>query len=326
MVRDRWSFRPAEGHGFGFLSWQHPWPSEGGTCTPEPFGGGSNYTSSVDETIAASLVQGGIDYNCGALYRTNLYSSLLRGAVSKQDVDKAVSRVYRTHFRLGFYDDASSQPLNFLPPETVDSAEHRAVALRAARESMVLLRNDGGLLPLTSSSKLAFLGPLANATIEMLSNYHGDNTLVESHSPLLAAQARGLRVSYAKGCNICDVSPPGFPNMCTGRQIEPSAAHPHHSPSFTSPQPTALHETPSCMPRHRPCPNGNASDTSGIDAAVAAAKAADVAVLRPRMHKRPLSCRRLMPSCFTICFTICQAPSTLPCSSSIPYPLLRWSL
>ena len=99
--------------------------------------------------------------------------------------------------------------------------------------------------PLTSSAhpphQVAFLGPLANATTQLLSNYHGSNTLVESHSPLLAARARGVRVRHARGCNVCDVVPEGFPNM--------------------------------------PCPDGHASDTSGFKEALDAAAAAQVAVV-----------------------------------------------
>merc|ERR1719313_2118746 len=89
----------------------HPWPSEGGTCKAEPFTGASNYTHTIGDTVHAALVQGGIDYNCGALYRTNLYSQLQAGAVSKKDVDLAAGRVYRTMFRLGMLDTTSEQPL-----------------------------------------------------------------------------------------------------------------------------------------------------------------------------------------------------------------------
>ena len=89
----------------------------------------------------------------------------------------------------------------------------------------VLLKNEGssedrgpdarrGLLPLKKSAKLAFIGPHANSTQALLSNYHGSNSLVDSHSPLQAARAAGLSVTHAMGCNICDFpfgTSPGFP-------------------------------------------------------------------------------------------------------------------
>ena len=150
-----------------------------------------------------------------------------------------------TQIKLGMLDPPDSQLyINSLGPKDVDTAASRALSLRAASEAIVLLRNENEMLPLKSTLKLAFIGPHANSTQSLLSNYHGSNTLVNSHSPLLAAQAAGLDVSYSRGCNICDFpygKNPGFPNII--------------------------------------CPPGKAVDKSGFPAAVAAAKAADVAVV-----------------------------------------------
>ena len=89
-------------------------------------------------------------------------------------------------------------------PEVVDSNASRAIALQAARESLVLLKNDGNILPLTSTMRVAFIGPHANSTEALLSNYHGENHLVRTNSPLAAAESRGINVTYHYGCNICD--------------------------------------------------------------------------------------------------------------------------
>jgi beta-glucosidase-like glycosyl hydrolase len=74
-----------------------------------------------------------------------------------------------------------------LGPDDVDTNASRVLARTAAERSMVLLRNDGPtpVLPVSATAKLAFIGPHANATEAMLSNYHGDNSLVYSHSPLM---------------------------------------------------------------------------------------------------------------------------------------------
>ena len=163
------------------------------------------------------------------------------GSVPISLVDTAVSRLYTTHFMLGLADDPATIPYAQLPPSTVDSFEHRALSLEAARASIVLLKNAAGTLPLSANARVALIGPHANATEAFLSSYHGDNTLVYSHSPLMVAQRRGLHVTYSLGCNICDIRPPGYPN--------------------------------------EPCPPGRANDTSHIAAAAAAAAAADVAVV-----------------------------------------------
>jgi beta-D-xylosidase 4 len=101
-----------------------------------------------------------------------------------------------------------------LGPEAVDRPDAREQALKAAEEGSVLLKNDG-ILPLNLNEeeeessgshkpvqKLAFIGPQANFTQDMLSapQYHGQNTLVNSHSPLLVAQRRGWDVTYTRGC------------------------------------------------------------------------------------------------------------------------------
>ena len=60
-------------------------------------------------------------------------------------------------------------------PEQVDTTEHRLLSLSVAEQAMTLLKNDGGLLPLKKTAKVAFLGPQANFTQQMLSNYEGSS-------------------------------------------------------------------------------------------------------------------------------------------------------
>ena len=81
----------------------------------------------------------------------------------------------------------------------MDSPRHRALALEAAEQAITLLRNEGDLLPLAKEQKLAFIGYHANSTQDLLSSYNGANTLVNSHSALLAAQNLGLDVTFARG-------------------------------------------------------------------------------------------------------------------------------
>ena len=99
-----------------------------------------------------------------------------------------------------------------------------ASLIAAHVRGQVLLKNEGSLLPLKKGAKLAFIGPHANSTQALLSNYHGSNSLVDSHSPLQAARAAGLSVTHAMGCNICDFpygTSPGFPNMpCPGKILD----------------------------------------------------------------------------------------------------------
>jgi beta-D-xylosidase 4 len=206
-------------------------------CNPSYFPG-HNYTNTVGETALAAL-NAGTDVNCGPFFKSWLSALVNNGTVSSSLVDVAVTRVYRTAAMLGLLEPSAGQIYPFLPPSTVDSTQHRNLALLAARESIVLIENKNNFLPLKAALRFAFIGPHANSTQSFLSNYHGTNLLVNTHSPIAVAAARGLSFTYSLGCNICDNVPGGFPNM--------------------------------------PCTDSG--DTSGYAAAVDAASAAEVAVL-----------------------------------------------
>ncbi|WP_086810553.1 glycoside hydrolase family 3 C-terminal domain-containing protein, partial [Streptomyces reticuliscabiei] len=95
-----------------------------------------------------------------------LCEALERGLIDEADIDRAVRRQLRLRFRLGEF-DAGLDPYAGIGPEVIDSPEHRALALRAATESVVLLKNDG-LLPLRAdrAPRVAVIGPLADAVYE----------------------------------------------------------------------------------------------------------------------------------------------------------------
>jgi hypothetical protein len=199
---------------------QPPFPPV--TCIPDPFNS-HNYTFTVGETALAAL-NAGVDVNLGPFYHMWLEALVNNCTVSLSTLEMSVTRIYTSAIKLGLLDPKQGQMYPNLPPSTVDSKEHRALALRAAQESIVLLSNSFLLLPLKlqSTSRIAFIGPHANSTQAFLSNYHGENRLVNSHSPLQVALSRGYNVSYALGCNICDEIPPGFPNMPCTKAIDTS--------------------------------------------------------------------------------------------------------
>eukprot|EP00048_Salpingoeca_helianthica_P016232 m.231184 g.231184 ORF g.231184 m.231184 type:complete len:915 (-) comp18276_c0_seq1:117-2861(-) len=140
-------------------------------------------------------IAGGCDVNCGSFYSQHIADAVTAGVLDESLVDQAAVRLFTHSIQLGMYDP--NVEYRTWGPDQVDTAEHRELALAAARAALVLLKNDNQLLPLKSKN-IAVIGPHATATQDMLSNYYGTNTLVNSHSPLAVLQARAS-VKYAAG-------------------------------------------------------------------------------------------------------------------------------
>ena len=89
----------------------------------------------------------GTDLNCGVVYGS-LGDAVRRGLVSEDLVDRSLARLLRARFRLGMFDSPDLVPYAQIPYSVVDSDAHRALALEVAQQSLVLLKNQGDLLPL----------------------------------------------------------------------------------------------------------------------------------------------------------------------------------
>ncbi|HEV2348628.1 MAG TPA: glycoside hydrolase family 3 C-terminal domain-containing protein [Terriglobia bacterium] len=133
---------------------------------------GHHYTPD-NEHGAAVAVRAGTDTTCGNEYVT-LVKAVKDGLIQESEIDTAVKRLFTARMRLGMFDPADAVPFNKIPMAEDDSPEHRQVALRAAREAMVLLKNEGGILPLKPGVKtIAVIGPNAAALPALEGNYNG---------------------------------------------------------------------------------------------------------------------------------------------------------
>lgn len=151
----------------------------------------------------------GVDYDLsdGSVYR-NLVSEVKQGVVPESEVDRAVARVLTTKFRLGLFENP------FVDPETAEkttnSEEHRQIALQAAREVLVLLKNDKNVLPLDLSKlkNIAVIGP--NAADVHLGGYARDpGQGVSVLDGIKARVGSKANVIYAEGCKITN-APQGY--------------------------------------------------------------------------------------------------------------------
>lgn len=159
------------------------------------------------EEASAMALKAGTDLNCGNEY-LSLPAALKQGLVSEADVDTALKRLLAARFRLGMFDPPQMVPYSRIPLTVVDSPAHRQLSLQAARESIVLLKNDRQLLPLSKTLKtIAVVGPNANQVKALLGNYYGTPSLAVT--PLVGIRQRvaaSTTVLFAQGCE--PVEPP----------------------------------------------------------------------------------------------------------------------
>lgn len=126
------------------------------------------------ESASVDAVSHGTDVECG----TNAYLSLVQGVkdgkISEKQIDVSVKRLFMIRFRLGMFDPPSMVKYAQIPFSKLESPEHQAHALKMARESVVLLRNENNTLPLKKTlKKIVVLGPNADNSISILGNYNG---------------------------------------------------------------------------------------------------------------------------------------------------------
>ncbi len=139
----------------------------------------------------------------------NLLALVKAGQVAVADADTAVRRVLRLKFLLGLFENPYCDIEKAAKIRNCD--EHRALARQVARESIVLLKNEGKLLPLRKDiGKIAVIGP--NADVPQLGDYSGTNDkLVSVLEGIRGIVSSGTIVTHAKGCGIWELSTDGIP-------------------------------------------------------------------------------------------------------------------
>lgn len=157
---------------------------------------------------AALAVNNGCELNCGRIYHA-LLEAVERGLIDESTIDQAVERLFKARFQLGMFDPPEMVPYAQIPMDVVNSEAHQALALRTAQESIVLLKNEGDLLPLQKDvGSIAVIGPNADDLQILLGNYCG--TPETAVSPLEGIRRKVLPdtvVYHAKGCVLADGMP-----------------------------------------------------------------------------------------------------------------------
>ncbi|MBE2237356.1 MAG: glycoside hydrolase family 3 C-terminal domain-containing protein [Caldilineaceae bacterium] len=168
---------------------------------------------------AALAVKRGCDLECGQTFE-HLGEALQRGLLAERDIDRAVTRVYTTRFKLGMFDPQEQTPFSTIPESVINSDAHRQLAYTAALKSVVLLKNENDLLPLRDLRSLYVLGPTAANAEVLMGNYYGLSesltTLIEG---IVARTPEGVRLEYRPGTLLLHVpaSPSAWTTMAAAR-------------------------------------------------------------------------------------------------------------
>ncbi len=164
---------------------------------------GHHLANSKAEAAAMGL-KGGCDLNCGSYYNS-LADAVQEGLVSENDIDVALRRILMARFKLGMFDSDDKVPFAHLPISTVCSDAHNYLAKRAARESIVLLKNSDDILPLskTDIQSIAVIGPNADNWESLVGNYNGTPkhpvTFLKGIQNKVSPE---LEVMYAEGAHL----------------------------------------------------------------------------------------------------------------------------
>jgi beta-glucosidase len=171
-------------------------------------------THPTEESAAVAAVLNNTDLECGgsygssaADYKQGIYRHLVdavhEGKVSEQRINESVERLYSVRFKLGLFDDDSLVPYANIPYSLVQCKEHHAMSLRAAHESIVLLKNDKNLLPLNTKKikSILVVGPNADNERVLWSSYNGEPSHTVTPLEGIRNKFTSCKVDYEKGCN-----------------------------------------------------------------------------------------------------------------------------
>jgi|DewCreStandDraft_4_1066084.scaffolds.fasta_scaffold00209_67 beta-glucosidase len=165
---------------------------------------GWQYAENEYNTVKLAL-EAGLDLECGEYYYNYLKDAYLKNFVTMDLIDTAVFRLFKARFMLGLFEPKDSVPYNFIPDTIIECQKHRELSVKAARESMVLLKNENKLLPISKDLKSIYVvGPNADAIWEMIGAYAGYPSKYWTSTLQAIKNKVGdkIQITHYKGCEI----------------------------------------------------------------------------------------------------------------------------
>lgn len=163
-------------------------------------------TATPEEAVALAI-KSGTDLECGRFFK-HLRNAVDQKLITEQELDVALKRIFTARFKLGMFNDSTQLSFAKIPYSIVDQPSHRQLAIQAARESMVLLKNEKQTLPLSKNLKsVAVIGPNADQWLMLLGNYNG--VPADPITPLRGIKEKlpDAKISFAQGCELAEGMP-----------------------------------------------------------------------------------------------------------------------
>jgi beta-glucosidase len=170
---------------------------------------GHHFVKSQAEA-AAVAIKAGMDNECADFFTITkddhdykpFIDAVKQGLLTEADLDQSLRRLFTARMKLGMFDPPESVPYAQTPDSEIDSAPHRALALKMAQESMVLLKNDGALPFGGQVRKIAIVGPLAESKTVLYGNYNGTPSHAVTALEGIRKQFAGAEVTFLPGMNF----------------------------------------------------------------------------------------------------------------------------
>jgi len=169
---------------------------------------GHHYTATMEEGVAAA-VKSGMDIVCGIpmnnvrVEKDALLKAVQEGLLSEEDINRSVRRLFTARMKLGMFDPPEDVPYSKITIAENDTEPHRELARKAARETLVLLKNANNLLPLGTKYKtIAVIGPNADSVDPLLGNYNGTPSKPVTVLNGIRKRFGDANVIYAEGSSL----------------------------------------------------------------------------------------------------------------------------
>lgn len=158
------------------------------------------------EEAAALAVRNGCEINCGHIY-PHLLEAVKKGHITEDEIDIAIYRAMLARMKLGMFDPPEDVPYASIPFETNDCEKHHELSKKMAKESLVLLKNDG-ILPLDKSEvkTIAVIGPNADNKDSLLGNYYGTPSKSYTVFEGIRNMFPNEQIVFAPGCSLLESS------------------------------------------------------------------------------------------------------------------------